>query len=167
MATQPDWLTFDVAYEPDPEAEVTALVSMVEYSRAHRLAERYPTPEAVEVALIESEAHARDCLTCRLDGQESCPDGRRYLERYELALAEHTTTNGGDASQGTDRRLEPVTAEQSTSERADSQRHCRSGLGTPDRPALDSTTSPAPQRAYPLSGSGATNDGQEKARQRD
>lgn len=66
MATKPapDWLSFEVVHEPDPEAEVAALVSMIEYSREHRLAEQYPTPEPVVKAVTEREDHYRDCAVC-------------------------------------------------------------------------------------------------------
>lgn len=69
MATKPapDWLEFEVVHEPDPETEVAALVSLIEYSREHRLSERYPTSEALATALRAREAHFIACTTCTAD----------------------------------------------------------------------------------------------------
>jgi hypothetical protein len=87
MAAQPDWLTFDVVYEPDPEAEVAALVDGVRYSRAHDLASRYPTPEYVARAVREREAHYRGCNVCFLEtAEDACPEGLRLAAAAQRAM---------------------------------------------------------------------------------
>lgn len=94
MTTKPlDWISFEAVYEPDPEAEVAALVAIVEYSREHNLAERYPTSEHVVKAVTEREAHFRACNVCFLESEhDACPEGLRLAAVADRAMNDTTAT---------------------------------------------------------------------------
>lgn len=61
----PNWLTFTAEYDGDHEAEVAALVALVEYSRSRRLAER-----ATRDAIPEQPRSPRAAIASAPEQQE-------------------------------------------------------------------------------------------------